>query len=141
MFCHADRPELRELLPLPRADRATGGGPGGGRSKMGNNIHAWTIPYFPGAVPTTGDPRLLRIALAVRVGLHDRGGAGQLLGGGATSLARGGMFGLIPLAIFMAYRRWNAYQRSIAGPDNVRIDDAGVHWIDAARAPASVSAR
>jgi hypothetical protein len=41
--------------------------------------------------------------------------------------------GLIPLAIFMAYRRWHRYQQSLVGPDNVRIDERGVHWLDAAR--------
>jgi hypothetical protein len=42
------------------------------------------------------------------------------------------LFGLIPLAVFMAYRRWLAYQRSMAGGDNVQIDGEGIHWIDAA---------
>ena len=28
-FCHDDRPDLRQLLPIPRAHRAPGGGPGG----------------------------------------------------------------------------------------------------------------
>ena len=41
------------------------------------------------------------------------------------------LLGLIPLAVFMAYRRWLSYQRSMVGNDNVRIDEAGIHWIDA----------
>jgi len=43
-----------------------------------------------------------------------------------------GLVGLIPLAMFMTYWRWSAYRRSMAGDDNVWIDDDGVHWLDAA---------
>jgi hypothetical protein len=43
-----------------------------------------------------------------------------------------GLLGLIPLAVFMAYFRWVAYRRSLLGNDNVRLDDAGVHWLDPA---------
>jgi len=40
--------------------------------------------------------------------------------------------GLVPLAVFMAYRLWQTHRQGASGPDNVRIDDAGVHWVDAA---------
>jgi hypothetical protein len=43
-----------------------------------------------------------------------------------------GLIGLIPLAVFMAFWRWSAYRRSMAGDDNVWIDDEGVHWLGGA---------
>ena len=42
------------------------------------------------------------------------------------------LLGLAPVAIFAAYRKWLAHQRAAAGPENVWIDAAGVHWLDAA---------
>jgi hypothetical protein len=42
-----------------------------------------------------------------------------------------GLLGLIPFAIFMAYRRWNTYRHALVGGDNVRIDPLGIHWLDA----------
>jgi len=47
------------------------------------------------------------------------------------------LLGLIPLAVFMAFRRWRAYQQSFSGPDNVRLNDEGLFWIDAAGAEQS----
>jgi hypothetical protein len=82
-------------------------------------------------IPTSGDPRLLRIALA-QVGLASIVAALILVVAAPREWLVPALIGLIPLAIFMAYRRWHAYQRSMAGADNVRIDDAGVHWIDGA---------
>jgi hypothetical protein len=82
-------------------------------------------------VPTTGDPRLLRLALA-QVGLASIVAALLLVFAAPREWVAPGILGLIPLAIFMAYRRWSAYRRSLEGNDNVRIDEAGVHWIDAA---------
>jgi hypothetical protein len=81
-------------------------------------------------IPTTGDPRLLRLALA-QVGLASIVAALVLVFAAPRDWVAPGIVGLIPLAIFMAYRRWNAYRRSLEGSDNVRIDEAGVHWIDA----------
>src|SRR6266478_5614582 len=81
-------------------------------------------------VPTSGDPRLLRLALA-RVGLATTVAALILLVAAPRAWLVPALLGLIPLAVIMAFRRWNAYQRSLAGNDNVWIDTAGVHWLDA----------
>jgi hypothetical protein len=80
-------------------------------------------------VPTTGDPQLLKIALA-QVGLASIVAATVLLVAAPREWLVPGLLGLIPLAIFMAYRRWRLYRQSQAGSDNVWIDDGGVHWID-----------
>ncbi|MDX1948828.1 MAG: hypothetical protein SFU86_25800 [Pirellulaceae bacterium] len=40
------------------------------------------------------------------------------------------LIGLAPLAVFVAYRKWLAHQQGVAGPDNVWIDETGVHWLD-----------
>jgi hypothetical protein len=81
-------------------------------------------------VPTTGDPRLLRLALA-QVGLASIVAAMILFVAAPREWLVPALLGLIPLAIFMAYRRWSAYRRSLEGKDNVRIDERGVHWRDA----------
>ncbi len=81
-------------------------------------------------VPTHGDPRLLRIALA-QIGLASIVAALILLVAAPAGWLGPSLFGLIPLAIFMAYRRWLAYQRSMDGADNMRLDDAGLFWLDA----------
>jgi hypothetical protein len=88
-------------------------------------------PLLSWRVPTTGDPRLLRLGLA-QVGLASIVAALVLVVAAPREWLVPALLGLIPLAIFMAYRRWNAYQRSLEGADNVRIDEAGVHWLDAA---------
>lgn len=80
-------------------------------------------------VPTSGDPRLLRIALA-QVGLASIVAALILLVAVPRDWLGLALFGLIPLAVFMAYLRWRAYQRSMDGADNVRLDDKGLHWLD-----------
>lgn len=81
-------------------------------------------------VPTSGDPRLLRIAVA-QVGLASVIAALLLFVAMPREWLVPGLLGLIPLAIFMAYRRWSTYRQSLVGEDNVRIDDAGLHWLDA----------
>jgi hypothetical protein len=82
-------------------------------------------------VPTSGDPRLLRLAIA-QIGLASVI-AGLLL---FVALPREwlipGLVGLIPLAIYMAYRRWSSYRRSLAGEENVWLDEEGLHWLDTA---------
>jgi hypothetical protein len=80
-------------------------------------------------IPTTGDPRLLRLALA-QVALATIVAALVLLVAGPREWLGPALAGLIPLAIFMAYRRWHTFRQSLAGPDNVRIDSAGMHWLD-----------
>src|SRR5262245_53000785 len=80
-------------------------------------------------IPITGDPRLLRLALA-QVGLATIVAAMILLVAAPREWLVPALVGLIPLAVFMAYWRWNAYRRSLAGADNVRIDTRGVHWLD-----------
>jgi hypothetical protein len=82
-------------------------------------------------VPTAGDPRLLRLGLA-QVGLASIV-AGLVLAATLPSEWMGpALAGLIPLTVFMAYRRWSRYQQSMMGADNVRIDESGLHWHDAA---------
>jgi hypothetical protein len=80
-------------------------------------------------VPTSGDPRLLRLALA-QVGLASVVAGLILLVAVPREWLGPALFGLIPLAIFMAYRRWHAYQRSMDGGDNVRLNERGLHWLD-----------
>jgi hypothetical protein len=86
-------------------------------------------PSLSWRVPTTGDPRLLRIALA-QVGLASIVAALVLAVAMPGDWLVPGLLGLIPLAVFMAYFRWVAYRRTLVGSDNVRIDEAGVHWLD-----------
>ena len=82
-------------------------------------------------IPTTGDPRLLRIGLA-QVGLASIVAALILIVAAPREWMVPALVGLIPLDIFMAYRRWRAFHRSGGGANNVWIDDAGLHWVDAA---------
>jgi len=89
------------------------------------------LPVLSWRIPNTGDPRLLRLGLA-QVGLATIVAALVLVLAAPREWLGWALAGLIPLAIFVAYHKWNRYQRSLAGPDNVRIDDAGLHWLDAA---------
>jgi len=82
-------------------------------------------------IPTTGDPRQLKLALA-QVGLATIVGALVLLVAAPREWLAPALVGLVPLAIFVAYRRWRRFQRSLVGPANVWIDATGVHWLDAA---------
>lgn len=85
-------------------------------------------PLLSWRVPTVGDPRLLRVALA-QIGLASVVAALVLLVAVPREWLAPGLIGLIPLAVFMAFWRWSAYRRSMAGDDNVWIDDEGVHWL------------
>jgi hypothetical protein len=82
-------------------------------------------------IPTTGDPRLLKLALA-QVGLATIVAALVLLVAAPRQWLVPALAGLIPLAIFVAYRRWHRFHQSLIGPANVWIDAAGLHWLDAA---------
>ena len=82
-------------------------------------------------IPTTGDPRLLKLALA-QVGLATIVAALVLLVAAPREWLAAALVGLVPLAIFVAYRRWQRFQRSLVGPANVWIDASGVRWLDAA---------
>jgi hypothetical protein len=82
-------------------------------------------------IPTTGDPIQLRLALA-QVGLATVVGALIILVALPTDWKAPALVGLLPLAIFVAYRRWSKFQRSLAGPDNVWLDASGLHWLDSA---------
>jgi hypothetical protein len=82
-------------------------------------------------VPTTGDPTLLRLALA-QVALASIVAALIIFVAVPQDWVAPALAGLIPLAVFMAYRRWRTYHQSLVGPDNVRLDDEGLFWIDAA---------
>ncbi len=88
-------------------------------------------PIISWRVPAVGDPRMLRIALA-QVGLASVVAALVLMVAVPREWLAPGLVGLIPLAIFMAFWRWSAYRRSMAGDDNVWIADDGLHWLDAA---------
>ena len=81
-------------------------------------------------IPTGGDPRLLRLGLA-QVGLSTIVAALILVLAVPRAWLGWAVAGLIPLAILVAYRKWLGYQRSLAGPDNVWIDNAGLRWLDA----------
>src|SRR5256885_1003659 len=94
------------------------------------------MPSLSWRIPTSGDPRLLRLAIA-QVGLASVVAALLLFIAVPREWLVPGLLGLIPLAIFMAYVRWSAYRQSLVGDDNVRLDDAGVHWLDAAGQPNS----
>jgi hypothetical protein len=81
-------------------------------------------------IPSGGDPRLLRFGLA-QIGLATVVAALILFAAAPRAWLGWALAGLVPVALFMAYRKWLAYQQSLAGPDNVWIDAAGVHWLDA----------
>src|SRR5262245_31968045 len=87
------------------------------------------MPSLSWRIPTSGDPRLLRIALA-QVGLASIVAALVLVVAMPREWLVPGLVGLIPLAVFMAYIRWVAFRRSLLGNDNVRLDDTGLHWLD-----------
>jgi hypothetical protein len=82
-------------------------------------------------VPTTGDPSLLRLGLA-QVALASIAAALIIFVAVPHDWLAPALAGLIPLAVFMAYRRWRTYHQSFVGPDNVRLDDQGLFWIDSA---------
>lgn len=81
-------------------------------------------------IPTTGDPRQLKLALA-QVGLATIVAASVLLVAAPRPWLAPALVGLVPLAVFVAYRRWQRFQRSLVGPANVWIDATGIHWLDA----------
>jgi hypothetical protein len=80
-------------------------------------------------IPTAGDPRLLRLALA-QVGLASIVAGLVLVATLPGQWLAPALFGLIPLALFMAFVRWKRYQQSMEGEDNVWLDAAGLHWLD-----------
>ncbi|MEX2173378.1 MAG: hypothetical protein WD872_03390 [Pirellulaceae bacterium] len=82
-------------------------------------------------IPPTGDPGLLRLGL-VQIGLGAVVCALILLVAAPREMLGPALLALIPLAVFAAYRKWSKYQQSLAGSDNVWIDQAGVHWLDGA---------
>jgi hypothetical protein len=89
---------------------------------MPEHVLSWRIP-------TSGDPRVLRLTLA-HIGLASIVAALLLVFAGPRDWLLPGLLGLIPLAIFMAFLRWRRYQQSMAGDDNVWLDAAGLHWLD-----------
>ena len=82
-------------------------------------------------IPPEGDPRVLRLKLA-QTGLATVVCALILLLAAPRDVLGIGLVALLPVALFMAFRQWSRYQQSLAGPDNTWLDDAGVHWLDAA---------
>ncbi len=81
-------------------------------------------------VPASADPSLLRLGLA-QIGLATVVAALVLFVAVPREWLAPALLGLIPLAVIMAFRRWVAYRRSFLGAHNVRLDDAGLHWLDA----------
>lgn len=81
-------------------------------------------------VPTTGDPRLLRLAFA-QIGMGAVVCALLLLVAAPREWLVPALLGIIPLALWLAYRRWRKFHEEQEGPDNVRLDRAGLHWLDA----------
>ena len=82
-------------------------------------------------IPTTGDPRLLKLALA-QVGLATVVAALILLVAAPRGWLVPALVGLVPVAVFVSYRRWHRFHRSLVGPANVWLDEIGLHWLDAA---------
>jgi hypothetical protein len=82
-------------------------------------------------IPPEGDPRVLRVRLA-QVGLASVVCALVLLVAAPREALGWGLLALVPVAVGMAFWQWQRHQRLLAGPENTWIDDAGVHWIDAA---------
>jgi hypothetical protein len=82
-------------------------------------------------IPPEGDPRVLRLRLA-QTGLATVVCALVLLLAAPRDVLRIGLAALVPVAVFMAFRQWSRYQKSLAGPDNTWLDERGVHWLDAA---------
>lgn len=80
-------------------------------------------------VPTTGDPALFKVGLA-QVGLATIVAALIILLSAPAAWRPVALAGLIPLAIYVAYRRWLQYQRSLGGDDNLRLDRRGLFWLD-----------
>jgi hypothetical protein len=82
-------------------------------------------------IPTQGDPHALRLAMA-QIALAAVVCALILMVAAPREILGPALMAVVPVAVFMAYRKWRSYQRSLAGPDNVWLDEAGVHWLDAA---------
>jgi hypothetical protein len=82
-------------------------------------------------IPTSGDPRVLKLALA-RVLLGTVVCTLVLLVAAPSEWLAASLVALLPLTLFLAYRQWRSHQLSLAGPDNVRLDPAGLHWTDPA---------
>jgi hypothetical protein len=80
-------------------------------------------------ISPTGDPLRLRMGLA-QVGLATLAAAFVILVSAPAEWRGLALIGLLPLALFVAYRRWLKYQQSLTGDDNVWIDAAGLHWLD-----------
>ncbi len=90
---------------------------------VGGSLH-WRIP-------PEGDPRVLRLRLA-QVGLATVVCALVLLVAAPREALGWALLALVPVAMIVAFRQWHKYRQSLAGPENTWIDDAGVHWLDAA---------
>lgn len=85
-------------------------------------------------VPHQADPAVLRVRLA-QVGLASLVAALILLVAAPPGWQAAGLAGLIPLAGLMALWHWRRHQRQFAGTPNLRLDEAGLHWLDAAGRP------
>jgi hypothetical protein len=80
-------------------------------------------------IPPEGDPGVLRIALA-QIALATIVAALILLVAAPREIVGIGLVALLPVAVFMAYRKWFRYRQKLAGPENTWLDDAGIHWLD-----------
>jgi hypothetical protein len=82
-------------------------------------------------IPPDGDPRLLRLAIA-QTGLATVVCALVLLVAAPREVLGFGLVVLAPIAAGAAFWQWRRYRRSLEGPANTWLDEAGVHWQDAA---------
>jgi hypothetical protein len=80
-------------------------------------------------VPTTGDPRVLKLAFA-QIGMGAIVCALVLWFAAPPEWLAPALLGIVPLAIFLAYRRWQQFHAAMVGPANMRLDQAGLHWLD-----------
>jgi hypothetical protein len=80
-------------------------------------------------VPTTGDPRMLRLAFA-QIGMGAIVCALVLWVAVPSEWLGPALLGIVPLAIYLAYRRWQKFHAAMVGPANIRLDQAGLHWLD-----------
>src|SRR5262245_20251457 len=87
-------------------------------------------PSLRWRIPPEGDPRDLRLKLA-QTGLATVVCALVLLVAAPPEVLGFGLVTLIPVTIGLAFWQWRRYRRSLEGPANTWLDEAGLHWLDA----------
>lgn len=82
-------------------------------------------------IPPEGDPRLLRLAIA-QTGLAMVVCALVLLVLTPQAVLGQTLAILAAMSIVVVLWQWRRYRRSLEGPANTWLDEAGVHWLDSA---------